>query len=131
MAKAGSSKPKKKARRDIPETGRAVVTSSFNNTIITISDPSGNTLCWGTCGKAGFKGSRKSTPYAATVAATGVAERALALGVKRVSVFIKGPGSGRDAAVKALRAAGLQITSLADITPIPHNGCRPKKRRRG
>lgn len=123
-------KTKKRTKKQLSNVGRAYVTATFNNTIITLTDPKGETICWGSCGTAGFKGARKSTPYAATTAAVGVAQKGKALGLKRVAVYIKGPGNGRDAAVKALKVAGLEITSLVDITPIPHNGCRPKKRRR-
>ena len=121
---------RKKIKRDVAELGKAVVTSTFNNTIVTITNLEGDALVTGSCGMVGFKGSRRSTPYAATVAATEIAKKAVEMGVRRVSVFIKGPGSGRDSAVKALRAAGLQIISLSDITPIPHNGCRSKNRRK-
>lgn len=121
---------KRKSRIEVPETGKVVITSSFNNTIVTLSDLAGNVICAGSCGMAGFKGSRRSTPYAATATATNVAKKAYELGVRRVAVLIKGPGSGRDSAVKALKAVGLQITSLSDITPIPHNGCRSKNKRK-
>src|SRR3989344_1341818 len=121
---------RKKIKRDVAELGKAVVTSTFNNTIVTITNLEGDALVTGSCGMVGFKGYRRSTPYAATVAATEIAKKAVEMGVRRVSVFIKGPGSGRDSAVKALRAAGLQIISLSDITPIPHNGCRSKNRRK-
>ncbi|OGC59778.1 30S ribosomal protein S11 [candidate division WWE3 bacterium RIFCSPLOWO2_01_FULL_42_11] len=121
----------KKITKEITETGRVVVTSSFNNTIVTITNTKGDTISWSSSGTVGFKGSRKSTPYAATLAASEASKKALEMGVRRVSVFLKGPGSGRDAAVKALRTTGLHITTLADITKIPHNGCRPKNRRKG
>lgn len=120
----------KKRKKEIPSIGKAYITSSFNNTIVTITDHGGNTLCWGSCGTTGFKGARKSTPYAATTTAMAVARKAVGLGLKNLAVFVKGPGSGRDAAVKALKVAGLEISSITDITPIPHNGCRQKKRRR-
>lgn len=111
-------------------SGRAYVAAGFNNTLITITDDSGAAVCQGSSGLVGFKGSRKSTPYVASLAAENVGRRAVERGVKRVAVFVKGPGSGRNAAVKSLRSAGLRVTSITDVTPIPHNGCRPKKRRR-
>lgn len=110
--------------------GKAYVTSGFNNTIITITGLNGGTVCWGSCGSAGFSGSKRSTPYAAAQAGTRVGQKAAALGVREVQVFVKGPGNGRDAAVKALKNCGIVVTSITDITPIPHNGCRPKGRRR-
>jgi len=110
--------------------GNAYVQSSFNNTLVTITDPQGNVLCWGSSGAAGFKGSRKSTPYAAGLAADLAGRKAMEQGMRQVDVFVKGPGSGREAAIRSLQAAGLQITSIVDITPIPHNGCRPPKKRR-
>ncbi|MBI3306740.1 MAG: 30S ribosomal protein S11 [Candidatus Omnitrophica bacterium] len=110
--------------------GVAHITASFNNTIVTISDPEGNTICWSSSGAAGFKGSKKSTPFAAQIASEQAAKKALEFGMKEVEVYIKGPGSGRESAIRALQAAGLQISSIHDITPIPHNGCRPPKRRR-
>jgi small subunit ribosomal protein S11 len=108
----------------------AHVQSTFNNTIITITDPVGNALCWATAGGSGFKGSRKSTPFAAQVAAEECAKKAMEHGVRQVSVYVKGPGSGREAAVRAMQAAGIKVTMIRDLTPIPHNGCRPPKRRR-
>ena len=120
---------KKKAKRVVID-GVAHVHASFNNTIITISDRQGNALCWATAGGSGFRGSRKSTPFAAQVAAERVSNAALEHGMKSVDVYIKGPGPGRESAVRALNAAGLRINSIADVTPIPHNGCRPPKRRR-
>lgn len=120
----------KKRKREIPNTGKVYISATFNNTLITITDPEGNTICWGSCGTAGFKGTRKATSFAASTAARKIAERALGLGVQSVAVFVKGPGSGRNAAVKSLRGAGLGITSITDTTPIPHNGCRPRNRRR-
>lgn len=110
--------------------GIAHITASFNNTIVTISDPQGNAICWSSSGAAGFKGSKKSTPFAAQVASEQAAKKALEFGMKEVEVYIKGPGSGRESAIRALQAAGLQISAIHDITPIPHNGCRPPKRRR-
>jgi small subunit ribosomal protein S11 len=122
-------KARKKDRR-VPTTGVAHVRASFNNTIVTITDTDGNVISWSSAGKAGFKGSRKSTPFAAQVAAEGAAREALGLGLKRVEVWVKGPGAGREAAIRSLQAAGLEIAAIKDVTPIPHNGCRPPKRRR-
>jgi len=110
--------------------GRAYIQSSFNNTLVTITDPQGNTVCWSSSGGAGFKGSRKSTPYAAGLAADSAARKAMDVGMRQVDVFVRGPGSGREAAIRSLQAAGLAITSIVDRTPIPHNGCRPPKKRR-
>jgi small subunit ribosomal protein S11 len=110
--------------------GRAYIQSSFNNTLVTITDPQGNALCWSSSGAAGFKGSRKSTPYAAGLAADGAARKAMEQGMRQVDVFVRGPGSGREAAIRSLQAAGLAISSIVDHTPIPHNGCRPPKKRR-
>ena len=120
----------KKRDRKVGTNGVAHVQASFNNTIITITDTDGNTISWASAGKAGFKGSRKSTPFAAQVAAEATAREALNLGLKRVEVWVKGPGSGREAAIRSLQAAGLEISAIKDVTPIPHNGCRPPKRRR-
>jgi small subunit ribosomal protein S11 len=125
-------KPKKAKRREkknVPH-GHAHIQSTFNNTIVTISDPQGNTISWASSGNVGFKGSRKSTPFAAQLAAEAAARRAMEHGVKRVDVFVKGPGSGRETAIRSLAAAGLEINQIADVTPVPHNGCRPKRRRR-
>jgi len=120
---------KKKEKKNVP-TGLAHVQSTFNNTIITITDRQGNTLAWATAGGSGFRGSRKSTPFAAQVAAERVANAAQEYGMKSVDVFVKGPGPGRESAVRSLNASGLRINSIADVTPIPHNGCRPPKKRR-
>jgi small subunit ribosomal protein S11 len=120
----------KKAKRVVEAEGIAHVNATFNNTMITITDAHGNAVSWGSSGKAGFKGSKKSTPYAATVASEQCAREALSLGVKRVHVRVQGPGSGRESAIQALASAGLQVKSIKDVTPIPHNGCRPPKRRR-
>jgi|SRR6059036_2672058 len=120
----------KRTKKIVEAEGIAHVTATFNNTLITITDLQGNTLTWGSSGKAGFKGSKKSTPFAATVAAEQAAREALNLGVKRVHVRVQGPGSGRESAIQALASAGLQIRSIRDVTPIPHNGCRPPKKRR-
>ena len=117
-------------QKKVVERGKVYITATFNNTLITITDEKGNTLFWGSSGLVGFKGARKSTPYAATTAVEVVARKAQDAGLREVEVFIKGPGSGRDAALRALKAVGLRITLIADITPIPHNGVRPKKKRR-
>ena len=125
-----STTPKsKKTKKNVP-TGLAFVQATFNNTQITITDPQGNVLSWSSAGAKGFKGSRKSTPFAAQVAAQDAAQKASEHGVRSVGVLIKGPGAGREAAVRSLQASGLRITSIKDLTPIPHNGCRPPKRRR-
>src|SRR2546427_5595658 len=121
----------KRTKKVVEAEGIAHVTATFNNTLITITDLQGNAITWGSSGKAGFKGSKKSTPFAATVAAEQAAREALNLGVKRVHVRVQGPGSGRESAIQALATAGLQVRSIRDVTPIPHNGCRPPKKRRG
>jgi len=122
---------KTKRQPKIVEKGRVYISSTFNNTIVTITDEKGNTLGWGTSGSVGFKGTRKSTPFAATSAVDQVAKRIISnYGLRSVEVFIKGPGAGRDAALRALKSAGLSISMIADVTPIPHNGVRPKKKRR-
>ena len=128
MAKAGS-RTKKKVRRSVSD-GVAHVHASFNNTIITITDRQGNTLGWATSGGSGFRGSRKSTPFAAQVAADRVGEKVKEFGLRNLDVNVKGPGPGRESAVRALNNAGFKITSICDVTPIPHNGCRPPKKRR-
>lgn len=120
---------KKKAKKAVP-VGVAHVNASFNNTIVTITDPSGGVVAWSSAGASGFKGSRKSTPFAAQVAGENAARKAREAGVKTVSVFVKGPGSGRESALRALAMMGLHITAIKDITPVPHNGCRPRKSRR-
>ena len=120
----------KKTKRVVDAEGVAHVNATFNNTLITITDAHGNAVSWGTAGKAGFKGSKKSTPFAATVAGEQCAREAMSAGVRRVHVRVQGPGSGRESAIQALAAAGLQVKSIKDVTPIPHNGCRPPKRRR-
>ena len=122
--------PRKRSKRVIEAEGLAHIKASFNNTLITITDKAGNTVVWGSAGKAGFKGSKKSTPFAATVAAEQCGREALALGVRRVDVRVQGPGSGRESAISALASAGIQIKSIQDVTPLPHNGCRPPKKRR-
>jgi small subunit ribosomal protein S11 len=120
----------KKTKKVVDAEGVAHISATFNNTTITITDARGNTVAWGSSGKAGFKGSKKSTPFAATVASEQAAKEAMSLGVRRVHVRVQGPGSGRESAIQALAAAGLQVKSIKDVTPIPHNGCRPPKRRR-
>ena len=122
-------KGRKRERKSVPR-GRAYVQSTFNNTLITITDPNGNVLSWASAGQAGFKGSRKSTPYAAQIASETAARKAMEHGMRQVDVFVKGPGSGREAAVRALQSSGLIVLSIKDSTPVPHNGCRPPKRRR-
>lgn len=112
------------------EQGKVFITATFNNTIVTITDRDGNTLCWGSSGMAGFKGARKSTPFAATTAVEAVTRKAQGFGMREVEVYIKGPGAGRDAALRAIKSAGMNISLIADVTPIPHNGLRPKKKRR-
>ena len=127
--KAAKGKTKRRIRRSVAE-GKAYIQSTFNNTIVTIAEPGGAVISWGSSGKAGFKGSRKGTPYAAQLAAQDAARQALNDGMRRVEVFVKGPGSGREAAIRALQGAGLMVTSIRDVTPIPHDGCRPRGRRR-
>ena len=122
-------KGKQKEKKNIP-VGVAHITASFNNTIITITDPQGNVISWGSAGSVNFKGSRKGTPFAAQVAADKASRNAQEHGVRRVEVFIRGPGSGRETAIRSLQASGLEVTSICDVTPLPHNGCRPPKRRR-
>jgi len=123
-------KKSKKRYRKVSSNGVAHVQASFNNTIVTITDTDGNVISWASAGKVGFKGSRKSTPFAAQVAAEATAREALNSGMKRVEVWVKGPGAGREAAIRSLQATGLEISAIKDVTPIPHNGCRPPKRRR-
>jgi len=120
----------KRARKHVEAEGVAHIKATFNNTLVTITDNNGNVVTWGSSGKAGFKGSKKSTPFAATVDAEACAREAVNLGMKRVHVRVQGPGSGRESAIQALAAAGLQVKSIRDVTPIPHNGCRPPKKRR-
>lgn len=120
---------RRRERKNVP-VGRAYVQSTFNNTIVTLTDPNGNVLSWGTAGSSNFKGSRKGTPYAAGLAAETAAKRAMENGLRMVEVYVRGPGSGREAAIRSLQAAGLTISTITDVTPIPHNGCRPPKRRR-
>ena len=131
MAKpaAGGRRPRRRERKNIAH-GVAHIKSSFNNTIITIADPEGNVIAWASAGNVGFKGSRKSTPFAAQLAAEQAARRAMEHGVRKVDVEVKGPGSGRETAIRSLQNAGIEVASIKDVTPVPHNGCRPKKRRR-
>jgi len=123
-------KKTKKRDRKVGTNGVAHVLASFNNTLVTVTDMDGNVISWASGGKVGFKGSRKSTPFAAQVAAEACAREAINLGLKRIEVWVKGPGAGREAAIRSLQAAGLEISAIKDVTPIPHNGCRPPKRRR-
>jgi small subunit ribosomal protein S11 len=134
QAAGGKAAPKKKGgrkreRREV-RTGIAHVQATFNNTIVTLTDLSGNVVAWASAGSAGFKGSRKSTPFAAQTAADAAARKAMEFGLKQVEVFVKGPGAGREAAIRSLQAVGLDISAIHDVTPIPHDGCRPPKRRR-
>lgn len=122
-------KVRKRERKSIP-SGRANILSTFNNTIVTLTDPQGNVIAWGSSGTAGFKGSRKGTPYAAQLAAHDAARKAMEHGLRQVGVYVKGPGSGREAAIRSLQSSGLYITSITDMSPIPHGGCRPPKKRR-
>lgn len=129
MAQKRKTRAKKRERKSVP-LGRVYIHSTFNNTIVTFTDPHGNVIAWGSPGTAGFKGSRKGTPYAAQMAAGDAARRAMVHGLRQVEVYVRGPGSGREAAIRSLQATGLNISSIRDVTPIPHNGCRaPKKRR--
>ncbi len=130
MAKTTKKVIKKRRERKNIESGAAHISSTFNNTIVTLTDLQGNTIAWASAGELGFKGSRKSTPFAAQMAAEHAAKLAMDHGLRTVEVFVRGPGSGREAAIRSLAAAGLQITLIKDVTPIPHNGCRPPKRRR-
>ena len=129
MAQKKRTRARKRERKSVP-TGRAYIQSTFNNTLVTLTDPGGNVLAWGSSGTAGFKGSRKGTPYAAQLAARDAARKAMDHGLRQVEVYVKGPGSGREAAIRSLQSSGLFITSITDVTPIPHNGCRPPKKRR-
>jgi small subunit ribosomal protein S11 len=126
---AGGRRPRKRERKNVGY-GVAHIKSSFNNTIISFSDQDGNILSWASAGNVGFKGSRKSTPYAAQTAAEAAARRAMEHGVRKVDVQVKGPGSGRETAIRSIQAAGIEVTGIKDVTPVPHNGCRPPKRRR-
>jgi len=129
MPKKKRTRARKRERKSIP-AGRAYIQSTFNNTIVTLTDPQGNVIAWGSSGTTGFKGARKGTPYAAQLAARDAARKAMEHGLHQVDVYVKGPGSGREAAIRSLQSSGLHITSIRDVTPIPHNGCRPSKRRR-
>ncbi len=129
MAKNKKFKSRKKVVRNVTE-GVAHILATFNNTIVTITDRTGNVVVWGSCGSSGFSGSKKSTPFAAQVTAEGAAKKAIEHGMKTIEVYVKGPGSGRESAIRALQAAGLSISVIRDVTPIPHNGCRAPKRRR-
>ncbi len=129
MTQKRRTRVRRRERKVIP-SGRAYIQSTFNNTIVTLTDPQGNVIAWGSSGTAGFKGSRKGTPYAAQLAARDAARKAMEHGLRQVEVYVKGPGSGREAAIRSLQSSGLYITSIMDVTPIPHNGCRPPKRRR-
>jgi small subunit ribosomal protein S11 len=125
----GKGRVRKRDRKNIPR-GRAYVQATFNNTIVTLTDPNGNVIAWSSAGANGFKGSRKSTPFAAQVTSEAAARRAQEHGLRQVDVFVKGPGSGREMAIRSLQTSGVQVISITDTTPIPHNGCRPPKRRR-
>ncbi|MFC1924889.1 30S ribosomal protein S11 [Chloroflexota bacterium] len=127
--KKGRPRTRRKEKKSI-SYGRAYIHSTFNNIIVTLTDPVGNVISWGSSGTAGFKGSRKGTPYAAQRAAEGAARRAKEHGLRQVEVYVRGPGGGREAAIRSLQIAGINITSIRDVTPVPHNGCRPPKRRR-
>lgn len=127
--RAGGARGRRRERKQIPR-GNAYIASSFNNTMVTITDPKGNVVSWNSAGASGFKGSRKSTPYAAQVTAEGAARRAMEHGLRQIDVFVKGPGSGREAAIRSLQASGINVLSITDVTPIPHNGCRAPKSRR-
>ncbi|MFY9233114.1 MAG: 30S ribosomal protein S11 [Fimbriimonadaceae bacterium] len=129
MARKQASKGKQKERKNIP-SGVAHIRATFNNTLVTITDPQGNVVAWSSAGNANFKGSRKGTPFAAQVAAEKASRMAQEHGLRRVDVFVRGPGSGRETAIRSLQASGLEVTSIQDVTPVPHNGCRPPKRRR-
>ena len=128
-AKSGKTRVRRRDRKNIPR-GKGFIRATFNNTIVTLIDPAGNVIAWSSAGSNGFKGSRKSTPYAAQVTAEQAARKAMEHGLHQVDVYVKGPGSGREMAIRALQAAGVQVVSITDTTPIPHNGCRPPKRRR-
>ena len=129
VKKKATTRVRRRERRQIPR-GRAYIQSTFNNTIVTLTDPTGAVVAWSSAGSSGFKGSRKSTPYAAGMAAETAARKAMEQGMRQIDVLVKGPGTGREAAIRSLQGAGLMINSITDITPIPHNGCRPPKRRR-
>jgi small subunit ribosomal protein S11 len=128
MAKKGT-RGRRRERKNVP-VGQAHIQSTFNNTVVTITDPKGNVLSWASAGTQGFKGSRKGTPFAAGLAAEAAARKAIEHGVRHIEVYVRGPGSGREAAIRSLQAAGLDVSLIKDVTPVPHNGCRPPKRRR-
>ncbi|MDP9370061.1 MAG: 30S ribosomal protein S11 [Chloroflexota bacterium] len=127
--KRGKTRTRKRDRKNIPR-GKAYIQSTFNNTIVTLTDPAGNVISWSSAGSNGFKGSRKSTPYAAQVTSEQAARKAMEHGLRQVDVFVRGPGSGREMAIRSLQTSGVMVVSITDTTPIPHNGCRPPKRRR-
>ena len=129
MARANRTRSRRRERKFVPR-GKAYITSTFNNTLVSLTDPEGNVLSWGSAGGAGFKGSRKSTAFAAQRVSETAARKAMEHGLRQVEVYVRGPGAGRESAIRALQAAGLTVTSIRDVTPIPHNGCRPPKRRR-
>ena len=129
MAQKKRAKARRRERKSIP-VGRAYIQSTFNNTVVTLTDLEGNVIAWGSSGTAGFKGSRKGTPYAAQMAAREAVRKAMVHGLRQVEVYVKGPGSGREAAIRSLQSSGLYITGIRDVTPVPHNGCRPPKKRR-
>ncbi|MCD6453116.1 MAG: 30S ribosomal protein S11 [Dehalococcoidales bacterium] len=129
MAERKRAKGRRRERKSVP-VGKAYIQSTFNNTIVTLTDPEGNVVAWASSGTAGFKGSRKGTPYAAQLAARDAARKAMDHGLRQIEVYVKGPGSGREAAIRSLQSSGLYVTTIRDVTPIPHNGCRPPKRRR-
>jgi len=124
-----AAKTRRREKKNVP-VGHAHIQATFNNTLVTLTDTAGAVISWGSAGLAGFKGSRKSTPYAAAMSADGAARRAMEHGMRQVEVFVKGPGAGREQAIRSLQAAGLEVSAITDVTPIPHNGCRPPKRRR-
>ena len=130
MAQPNREKTKKKKKRSIDPSGVAHIKATFNNTHVTITDKRGNVIAWSTAGSSGFKGSRKNTAYAATIAAEKLGQEAVQMGLRTIDVMVKGPGAGRESAIRALAVAGLEVTSISDVTPLPHNGCRPPKRRR-
>ena len=129
MAEKKRTRARRREKKSIP-AGKAYIQSTFNNTIITLTNPEGSVIAWASSGTAGFKGSRKGTPYTAQLAARDAARKAMVHGLRQVEVYVKGPGSGREAAIRSLQSSGLYITSIRDVTPVPHNGCRPPKRRR-
>ena len=127
---ASPKRGRKKKKEKVEAEGQAHITATFNNTIVSLTDNYGNVISWASAGRVGFKGARKNTPFAAQLAAKTAAKEAMDLGLRRISIIVKGPGSGREAAIRSLQAAGLEVTAIRDVTPIPHNGCRPPKRRR-